>query len=208
MPESYNRIESEEELRSFYREPSQIAKNKLLDHLDVHCQKMISLSPFLCLATTSADGSIDISPRGDPPGSVQVLNATQLLIPDRFGNNRVDTLSNLMHNPAIGLFFLVPGMIESLRVSGRARVITDGALLESMAIQDKVPSTGILVDVKRAFLQCGKAVKRSGLWEGTYQIERSEMPSFGAILADQTDSDMSAAELDCSIDDAYKNKLY
>ena len=113
-----------------------------------------------------------------------------------------------MHNPAIGLFFLVPGMIESLRVSGNARVITDGALLESMAIQDKVPSTGILVDVKRAFLQCGKAIKRSGLWEGTYQIERSEMPSFGAILADQTDSDMSAAELDCSIDDAYKNKLY
>ena len=113
-----------------------------------------------------------------------------------------------MQNRAIGLFFLVPGMIESLRVSGNARVITDGALLESMAIQGKVPSTGILVDVKRAFLQCGKAIKRSGLWEGTYQIERSEMPSFGEILLDQTDSDMSAAELDCSIDDAYKNKLY
>ena len=208
MPESSNRIESEEDLRSFYREPSQIAKDKLLDHLDIHCQKMISLSPFVCLATTSADGSIDISPRGDPPGSVQVLNATQLLIPDRFGNNRIDTLSNLMHNPAIGLFFLVPGIIESLRVSGDARVITERALLESVAIQGKVPLTGILVDVKRAFLQCGKALKRSALWEGRYQIERSEMPSFGEILADQIDSDTSAAELDCSIDDAYKNKLY
>ena len=201
-------VQTSEQLGAIYKEPSREARDKVLDHLDVHCQKMISLSPFVCLATTSADGSIDISPRGDPPGSVQVLNATQLLIPDRFGNNRVDTLSNLMHNPAIGLFFLVPGMIESLRVSGNARVITDGALLESMAIQDKVPSTGILVDVKRAFLQCGKAIKRSGLWEGTYQIQRSEMPSFGEILADQTDSDMSAAELDCSIDDAYKNKLY
>ena len=208
MPESYNRIESEEELRSFYREPSQIAKNKLLDHLDVHCQKMISLSPFVCLATTATDGSVDISPRGDPPGAVQVLDPTQLLIPDRYGNNRIDTLSNLMDNPAIGLFFLVPGMTESLRVSGNARVITDGALLESAAIQGKVPSAGILVDVKRAFLQCGKALKRSGLWEGTYQIDRSEVASFGEILADQTDSDMSAAELDCSIEDAYQNKLY
>ena len=201
-------VQTSEQLGAIYKEPSREARDKVLDHLDVHCQKMISLSPFVCLATTSTDGSIDISPRGDPPGSVQVLNSTQLLIPDRFGNNRIDTLSNLMQNRAIGLFFLVPGMIESLRVSGNARVITDGALLESMAIQGKVPSTGILVDVKRAFLQCGKAIKRSGLWEGTYQIERSEMPSFGEILLDQTDSDMSAAELDCSIDDAYKNKLY
>ena len=201
-------VQTSEQLGAIYKEPSREARDKVLDHLDVHCQKMISLSPFVCLATTSPDGSIDISPRGDPPGSVQVLNSTQLLIPDRFGNNRIDTLSNLMQNRAIGLFFLVPGMIESLRVSGNTRVITDGALLESMAIQGKVPSTGILVDVKRAFLQCGKAIKRSGLWEGTYQIERSEMPSFGEILLDQTDSDMSAAELDCSIDDAYKNKLY
>jgi len=201
-------VRKTEELRAIYKEPSREAKHKVLDHLDVHCQKMISLSPFVCLATTAADGSVDISPRGDPPGSVQVLNATQLLIPDRYGNNRIDTLSNLMQNPAIGLFFLVPGMIESLRVSGHARVITDGALLESTSIQGKVPSTGILVDVERAFLQCGKAIKRSGLWEGTYQIERSERPSFGEILADQTDSDMPAAELDCSIDDAYKNKLY
>ena len=201
-------IQNSEQLRAIYKEPSREAKHKVLDCLDAHCQKMISLSPFVCLATTAADGSVDVSPRGDPPGAVQVLSPTQLLIPDRYGNNRVDTLLNLMDNPAIGLFFLVPGMMESLRVSGHARVITDGALLASASIQGKVPSAGILVDVERALLQCGKAIKRSGLWEGTYQIERSEMASFGEILADQTDSDMSAAELDCSIDDAYKNKLY
>ena len=202
------KITSAEELRSMYKEPSVIAQQKVLTELDEHCQKMISLSPFVCLATTVADGSLDISPRGDPPGSIKVLNSNQLLLADRNGNNRLDTLTNLTRNPEIALIFFVPGMIETLRVSGRAEIISDDERLEACMIDGKRPSTGILVHVHRALLQCGKALKRSALWEGTYQINRSELASFGTILKDQTNSDMAADELDSSIVDAYRNKLY
>lgn len=208
MDDSKQSISSEEDLRGLYKEPSQVATQKVLQELDVHCQKLIGLSPFVCLATTAADGSMDISPRGDPPGAVQVLNSKQLLIPDRSGNNRLDTMGNLISNPEIALLFFVPGVIETLRVSGRARIIQDDARLTSAAINGKVPPTGILVDVHRVLLQCGKALKRSALWDRTYQVDRSELPSFGEMLADQTDTEMSAGELDCAIDEAYRDKLY
>lgn len=211
-PEKVNKTDrqvvSKQDLRALYKEPSQMAKDKVLKKLDEHCQQMISLSPFVCLATTAADGSLDISPRGDPPGSVKILSPTELLIPDRAGNNRLDTLSNLSDKAEIGLLFLVPGVIETLRVSGLASIIKDDARLEMCALNGKVPPTGILVKVQRAFLQCGKALKRSALWEGAYAIKRSTLPSFGTMLADQTGTETSAAELDCSIDDAYQNKLY
>ena len=199
---------SKQNLRELYKEPSQMAKDKVLKKLDKHCQQFISLSPFVCLATTAADGSLDISPRGDPPGSIIILSQTELLLPDRTGNNRLDTLSNLTTKAEIGLLFLVPGVIETLRVSGLASIIKDDARLEECVINGKVPPTGILVEVQRAFLQCGKALKRSALWVGTYQIDRSALPSFGTMLADQTGEEARAAELDCSIDDAYQNKLY
>jgi hypothetical protein len=211
-PEKVNRKDrhavSKENLREVYNEPSQMAKDKVLKKLDKHCQQIISLSPFVCLATTAADGSLDISPRGDPPGSVKLLDTNTLLIPDRAGNNRLDTLSNLIVNPEIGLLFLVPGVIETLRVSGLASVIQDDPRLKECEVNGKVPPTGILVEVQQAFLQCGKALKRSALWDGTYQIDRSTLPSFGTMLADQTGTETTASELDCSIDEAYENRLY
>ena len=211
-PEKVNKQDrhavSKENLREVYNEPSQMAKDKVLKKLDKHCQQFISLSPFVCLATTAADGSLDVSPRGDPPGSVKILGANTLLIADRSGNNRLDTLSNLIVNPKIGLLFLVPGVIETLRVSGLASIIKDDSRLKECAVNGKVPPTGILIDVQQAFLQCGKALKRSALWDGTYQIDRSTLPSFGTMLADQTGTGTTASELDCSIDEAYENRLY
>ena len=179
-----------------------------MDTLDDHCQTMVRLSPFVCIATCDTNGALDVSPRGDPPGSIHVLDPSQLLIPDRRGNNRLDTLTNLTGNPEIALFFIVPGIVETLRVSGRAQIIHDDPRLERCAINGQVPVTGILVKVHKACLQCGKALKRSALWDDTYRVNRKDLPSFGKMLADQTDTGKTPQELDRSIDDAYENRLY
>lgn len=203
-----NNVTTKEQLRSLYSEPSLLSQQKFMDALDEHCQAIVALSPFVCIATIADDGSLDISPRGDPPGSIQVLDASHMLIPDRRGNNRLDTLTNLMSNPQIALFFVVPGVIESLRVSGQAKVIHADPRLDRCAINGKTPPTGILVEVHKACLQCGKALKRSALWEDTYRANRDELPSFGTMLADQTDTGKTPEELDASINKAYEEKLY
>ena len=201
-------VESVDQLREFYDDPSLLSQQKFMETLDDHCQAMITHSPFYCIATVNPDGSLDVSPRGHPPGSVVLLDPTTLLLPDRKGNNRLDSMSNVAERSKTALLFLVPGVLETLRVTGTAAVIHDDARLEACAIKGQVPQTGILVTVEKACLQCGKAVKRSGLWEGTYRISRSELPSFGTMLADQTDTGQPPEELDQSIDDAYENRLY
>ena len=201
-------VTNADQLRSFYDDPSLLSQQKFMDTLDTHCQTMIRLSPFVCIATCDTNGALDVSPRGDPPGSIQVLDASQILIPDRRGNNRLDTLTNLTGNPEIALFFIVPGIVETLRVSGRAQIIHDDPRLDRCAINGQVPVTGILVNVHKACLQCGKALKRSALWDDTYRVNRKDLPSFGKMLADQTDTGKTAQELDRSIDDAYENRLY
>ena len=208
MSQHSNQISDEEELRELYGEPSLLSQQKFMDTLDQHCQTMVKLSPFVCIATCDENGSLDISPRGDPPGSIQVLDPSHLLVPDRAGNNRLDTLTNLTVNPKIALFFVVPGVLESLRISGIAAVIHDDPRLEQCAMNGKVPTTGILVTVQKACLQCGKALKRSALWEDSYRVNRRDLPSFGTMLADQTDTGKTAEELDCSIDEAYEKRLY
>lgn len=208
MKDTPNRIETEDQLRQIYAEPSLLSQQKFMESLDEHCEAMIRLSPFVCIATRDRNGALDISPRGDPPGSILVLDAKHLLIPDRRGNNRLDTLTNLTANPEIALFFVVPGVLESLRISGRGQIIHDDPRLKQCGINGKVPATGILVEVRKACLQCGKALTRSALWEDKYRVDRSELASFGTMLADQTNTGLSAEELDCSIDEAYKDRLY
>ena len=208
MNNTPNRVATEEQLRSLYGDPSSLSQQKFMDTLDEHCRRIVGLSPFVCIATIAEDGSLDISPRGDPPGSIQVLDPSLLLIPDRRGNNRLDTLSNLTVNPEIALFFVVPGILESLRVSGRAQIIDDDPRLERCAIKGTVPATGVLVTIHKACLQCGKALKRSALWEDNYRVDRNDLPSFGTMLADQTDTGKTAEELDCSINEAYDKRLY
>lgn len=203
-----NRVETVNDLQGFYGQPSLLSEQKFMETLDEHCQAMIACSSFYCIATLNEDDSLDVSPRGDPPGSVAVLDPATLLLPDRRGNNRLDSLTNVTERQRVALLFLVPGVLETLRVTGSAEVIHDDPRLDACAINGQVPPAGMLVTVEKACLQCGKAVKRGGLWEETYRISRSDLPSFGTMLVEQTDTGQTAEELDESINDAYKNRLY
>lgn len=200
--------ETEEELRALYGPPSELAARKCLPRLDEHCRHFIERSPFLCLSSAGADGSADISPRGDAPGFVCVLDELTLFVPDRLGNNRIDTLMNLMHNPHVGLIFLVPGIDETLRVNGVARVVLRSELLDECTVAGKTPRSGILVEVREAFLQCAKALKRSKLWADDYRLTREQMPTLGKMLVDQLCLTTPVSELDAMIDKAYREKLY
>ena len=137
---------------------------KCIPSLDRHCREFIERSPFLCIGTSGAGGRADVSPRGDPPGFVQVLDDNTLFIPDRPGNNRLDTMTNIIENPNVGLLFLVPGFDDTLRVNGRATIVRDEALAQAAVVNGKEPKVGIRVEVEEAFLHCAKAFKRSRLW--------------------------------------------
>lgn len=194
-------------LRTVYREPNERAALKVLDHLDVHCRNFIALSPFVVLSTTSAQGRADASPRGDPPGFVAVTDERTLLIPDRPGNNQIDSLKNIAEHPHVGLLFFVPGMNETLRVKGTAEIVTDAALLEPLTVRGKPPVSALRVTVSEAFLHCGRALIRSRLWEPAAQIERSSFPTYGQVLADQI-AGANAQAIDQAEDEANRTRLY
>ena len=178
-------IETVEELRSSYGAPSERAVRKSLDRLDRHCRRFIELSPFVILASAGADGRVDCSPRGDPAGFVAVLDDKTILLPDRRGNNRADSLTNVLENPFVGMLFLIPGVDETLRLNGRATLTTNPALLEPLAVNRRVPRSGLVVEVEEVFLQCTKALVRSRLWADETRVDRkSALPSFGRMLAD------------------------
>ena len=195
------------ELRTAYREPDARAGLKVLDHLDKLCRNFIAMSPFCLIGSSAADGRADVSPRGDPPGFVAVLDTQTLLIPDRPGNRQVDSLQNIVEHPHVGLLFLVPGMNETLRVSGTAEIVTDPELLASLSVRGKPPISGLRVTVEEAFLHCGRALIRSRLWDPEVQIERSSFPTYGQVLADQIKG-AKAEEIDASEDEANRNRLY
>ena len=200
-------IDDPESLRRHYGPISGLAEKKVLDHIDPHARHFIGLSPFHVLATAGGDGTADASPRGDAPGFVLILDEKTLLIPDRVGNNRVDSFRNLLAHPGVGLLFFVPGVDETLRVNGRARLTTDPAVLEPHTVQGRVPKAGMLVEVDEVFFHCGKALKRSHLWDPSTQIERSSFPTLGRIIADQTKVG-TAEESDKRLEDSYRNRLY
>lgn len=195
------------DLRAIYRQPNERAALKVLDHLDVHCRNFIALSPFLVLSTTSAQGRADASPRGDPPGFVAAPDERTLLIPDRPGNNQIDSLRNLAEQPHVGLLFFVPGMNETLRVKGRAEIVTDAALLAPLSVGGKVPLSALRVTVEEAFLHCGRALIRSRLWDPAVQIERAVFPTYGQVLADQI-AEADAEEIDAAEEEANRTRLY
>jgi uncharacterized protein len=200
-------IENPHQLREIYGMPGERAVKKQLSELDRHCRDFIALSPFLVIASSDPSGSCDASPKGDAPGFVKVVDDRTLLIPDRLGNNRVDTLANLVARPGVGLIFFVPGVNETLRVNGRARVTTDPTLLEPLAVHGKVPRSGILVSADEIYFHCGKALIRSDLWNPRKQIRRNEFPSLGRILADQIGG-ISVEESERHTTEGYKNRLY
>ncbi len=194
-------------LRQHYGPISGLAEKKVLDRIDPHARNFIALSPFHVLATAGGDGTADASPRGDAPGFVVVLDEKRLMIPDRIGNNRVDSFQNVVAHPGVGLIFFVPGIDETLRVNGRARLTTDPAVLEQHAVQGKAPRAGMLVEVDEVFFHCGKALKRSRLWDPETRVERASFPSLGRIIADQTRTG-TGEEADKRIEESYRTRLY
>jgi PPOX class probable FMN-dependent enzyme len=200
-------MSSQPQLREHYPPAIERARLKVLRKLDRHCERFIALSPFLCLGTAGESG-IDVSPRGDRPGFVQILDEVTLAIPDWPGNNRLDSLTNLLSNPQIGILFLIPGVDETLRVNGTARITTDAGMLARWNTNGKQPKSVLVVTVNEAFLHCGKAFIRSRLWEGDFRVDRSQLPSYACMLKDQIDIADSAEEIDRSVMDGYRNKLY
>jgi PPOX class probable FMN-dependent enzyme len=163
MPE--RTITSEQELRDLYGHPGERAVAKERPVLNADCRAFIAHAPFLVMGTAGADGRCDVSPKGDAPGFVHVLDERHLAIPDRLGNNRLDGLRNILENDHVGLIFFIPGREDTLRVNGRARIARDEALLDRLAVNGKRPVTALVVEVEQAFMHCARAFKRAGLWE-------------------------------------------
>ena len=168
-----------------YKPVSPVAALKDIGRIDVHMGRFIDLSPLCLVATADASGKQDVTPRGDPPGSFKVLDDHTLAIADRPGNNRLDTLKNILENPEIALIFLLPGTNETVRVAGTARFSTDPELLASMAVQGKEPKCAIVVSVRQAYLHCAKALIRSKLWTGEYAQPKGTFPSIARMVGDQ-----------------------
>ncbi len=200
-------IDSLEALRTVYKPANPRSVAKVIPVLDGHCRRFIALSPFLLLATGGPDGTSDVSPRGDGPGFVKVADDTTLLLPDRPGNNRLDSLENIIARPGIGLLFMVPGVDETLRVNGTAEIRTDPDLLADFAVGGKLPLSVIRITVKEAYLHCAKALMRSHLWSQEAQVERSVLPTMGEMLQDHT-SGAFKAETQEEMLKRYREVLY
>jgi uncharacterized protein len=170
------RIMTVSEVREIYPRPEGAAVQKRWRKLDRFMRAFIKRSPFLCLGTANAAGKADVSPRGDPPGFVQILDDETLLIPDRPGNNHLDSIENIIANPNVGLIFFVPGSEETLRVNGRARIVDDPSLLAAAELNGRAPKVGIEVSIGEVFLHCPKALKRSRLWDPSQHADRASLP--------------------------------
>ena len=201
-------ITSKSELREILGHPTERVVNKVVTTIDRHCRAVIERSPFMLITSADSAGNMDISPKGDPPGFVRILDEKTLAIPDRKGNRRADTINNILENPKVGLYFLVPGFRESLRVTGTARIVRDLDLRESLAERGKAPELVIIVDVVDAFFHCAKCVIRSGLWESDEWADPSGISSIAQILADHSNSIESVSEIAEQIKESHVKNLY
>jgi PPOX class probable FMN-dependent enzyme len=192
------------------------AAGKTMRRIERYARQYIGLSPFCCLATSDGTGNADVTPRGDKPGFVRVIDEKTLLVPERPGNNRMDSLRNIIQNPSLGLLFLIPGFEDTLRVNGRGRVTKDPGLLADSAVDGKLPKFGVLVAVDEAFFHCAKAFRRSRLWDPTAQVERNAMPTLARIIMDQMaevaqeapPAQTEVAVWDEAIEEDYRTQLY
>jgi hypothetical protein len=189
-------IANEAELRAVIGSSTELVVSKISDRLNELTRQFVERSPFVCVATKMPDGGIDVSPRGDPPGFVRILQERELLIPERPGNRIADTLTNLLADPSIGLLFLIPGVGDSFRVNGRGVITDDRELLAPSEVEGSIPKLGIVVSIDEAFTQCSKALIRSELWNPERHIERSALPSSGEILRSLNDPAFDADEYD------------
>jgi PPOX class probable FMN-dependent enzyme len=194
-------------LEALYDKPFGGAVAKEIDHVNAHYRAFIEAAPFFAMATSGPDG-LDCTPRGDPPGFVRVADEKTLLIPDRRGNNRIDSLRNLIDDPRISLLFLIPGCGETIRVNGRAVISTDPELCKSFTFAGKAPRTVLVVTVDRCYFQCPKAIVRSKLWDPTTQVDRQSLPTSGTILAEITKGALGGAEHDRAYPERLKATIY
>ncbi|MFG6413399.1 pyridoxamine 5'-phosphate oxidase family protein [Roseateles sp. DC23W] len=210
-PDAAHVITDEAALQSLFEPTHALAIQKCQNRLGRHAQEFIRRSPFLCIGTQDRDGNADVSPRGDPAGFVSILDEQTLAIPDRPGNNRLDSLRNILANPHVGLLFMVPGFDETLRVNGQATLVTDPALLNTMRVNDRTPTVALVVTVREVFLHCAKAFRRSHLWDPAHRHPRSEMPSLVKMILEDTTgapSDDDMRKLDDALEDAYAKSMY
>ena len=183
-------------LRELIGSPTELVQQKIADRLNELTRQFVERSPFVCVATASPGGGLDVSPRGDPAGFVRILDGRTLLLPERPGNKLADTLTNLLADPRIALLFLIPGVGDSFRINGTATIVDDPELLAPCAVDGKTPKLGILVTVAEAYTQCSKALIRSDLWNPEKHIERSELPSSGEILRAVGNAELDAERYD------------
>lgn len=201
-------IESREQLREIMGEPIDVVVGKTLKELDKHCNAFISRSPFMLVSSADANGNLDVSPKGDPIGFVKVIDPHTLVIPDRPGNRRADTIENILQNPNVGLIFLIPGKTETLRVSGTAQIVRDEELRASMAIRGRSPEFAIAVHVKEAFFHCSKCMIRSKLWKSDSWPSLEGLPRLADTMVDALKLDMSADVVHELVLDDEKERLY
>ena len=201
-------ITSREELRAAFEPTHDVAIRKELRVIDPHSRRFIERSPFVFIGSQDREGNADVSPKGDQPGFVRVLDAQTIAIPDRPGNNRLDTWENVVENPAVGLIFLIPGMNETLRINGEARLTLDPDLCAECHVNNRPALAVLIVKVQAVYMHCAKAFIRSRLWAPDSWADRSEMPTLGQILKDQARLSGTASEFDGILDDAYRTTLW
>jgi len=206
-PDDPYRITDPQALQALYGEPGQASLLKEVDYIHPHYRAFIEAAPFAVLATSGPDG-LDASPRGDPAGFIAVHDERTLALPDRRGNNRIDSLRNILADPRVALLFLVPGVGETLRVNGRGEIRVDPPLLERYAMDGKPPRSVLLVHVETAYFQCSRAIVRSGLWDPARQIPRERLPSTGQMLADLSGGKLDGASYDRDLPARVKSTLY
>ncbi len=204
-------VESMEALRQLYDQPMDLVLKKQKNTLDEYTAQFLSLSAFCVLSTSGANANMDCSPRGDYPGFIHVLNDRTLLIPDRPGNNRLDSLSNIIENPNVGLLVLIPGFKECLRINGAAKIVTNTDILTLLEYKGKKPKAAIVLSINEIYFHCAKAITRSKLWDEASKVERNIMPSLGRILMAQTDPTKTDADVkivEAMIEKRVKTTLY
>jgi uncharacterized protein len=193
-------------LREVLGEPAELVRKKIADRLNPLTRQFVERSPFVVVATGSPDGGLDVSPRGDPAGFVRILDERTLLLPDRPGNKLADTLTNLLADDRIALLFLIPGVNDTFRVNGRARIVDDRNLLADSAVEGKAPQLGILVTVEEAYTQCPKAFLRSELWNPERHVDRSELPASGEILRAVAEPELDVEEYEDARTERYRRR--
>lgn len=201
-------IGTHEELRAIYGTASDVAVRKQMDRLDAHARTFLARSPFVMIGSQGGDGLGDVTPKGDRPGFVSVLDERTIAIPDRPGNNRLDTWANVIDNPSVGLLFMVPGMNETLRINGTARLTVDTGLCERLGVNGRPAKAVLVVAVREVYMHCAKAYIRSELWNPETWPDRKELPTLGEMLRDQLAMAEPAAELDNRLADAYSKTMW